>query len=167
MTEKENDRFLIEIEKSDSVTTIRVSGFEKNKFDNAYRLTKHFIHRAKELDIEIEEERKLDSMKSQTTHFWTKEGSTWILDESTSNPAYRIALSLLRTHPACKQQVEVKNETGVAKATISENLGGKVESTSEYFYKCEKGHRLSEVGLQWMHDEVIPSILNPRDESQQ
>ncbi len=165
MVEKEDDEFEIEIEKSGETTRIRISGVSKSRFDEAYRLATNLTHWIEELNGEIEEEQRLNFMNMQVNHLWTEKDALWKLDESISDPSYRIALSLLRTHPECKQQVEIRNETGVPKTTISDNLGGKVDSTINYFYKCEKGHRLSDVKLQLIHNEIIPSILTLRDES--
>jgi hypothetical protein len=97
-------------------------------------------------------------MKAQVNHLWTKDGSIWKLNESVSDASFRIALSLLRTHPKCKKQVDVIKETGLAKMTASDNLSGKVKSTNQYFERCGKGYRLSSKGLQWVFDKVIPSL---------
>ena len=166
MAEKENDDFLIEIEKSDDVTRIRISGVRKSEFDHACRLANHLTHRAKELDSEIEEERKLHFVKMQVNHLWTQEDAIWKLDESITDASYRIALSLLRTHPECKKKADVKKETGVAKTTVGDNLDGKVKITGQYFRRCKKGHGLSDEGLQWVFDKIIPSMSGSSNETQ-
>ncbi len=165
MTENENNDFLIEIEKSDDVTRIRISGVRKNKFEHAYKLASHLTKRAKELDIEIEEERKLHFAKMQMNHLWTREDALWKLDESITDASYRIALSLLRNHPECKKQVDVVNKTGLAKMTVSDNLSGKVKATRQYFLRYDKGYRLSDEGIQWVFDEIAPFVSSLSNES--
>ena len=136
MTEKENDDFLIDIEKSDDVTRIRISGFKKNEFDQAYRMATHLTHRAKELDIAIEEENRLSVAKKEVNYLWTQEDTEWKLDEAISDASYRIALALLRTYPQCKKQTDVVKMTKVPQKTVSNHLSGKLDSTRIYFCKC-------------------------------
>jgi hypothetical protein len=158
MSEKENDEFLIDIERTGDETKIRISNVRRTEFDRAYKLASQLNQRAKELDAEIEEQQKLESIKAQVDHLWTKDGSIWKLSESVSDASFRIALSLLRTHPKCRKQVDVIKETEIAQMTASDNLSGKVKSTNQYFERCGKGYRLSSTGLKWVFDKVIPSL---------
>ena len=60
----------------------------------------------------------------------------------------------------------MKKETGVAKTTVGDNLDGKVKATRTFFRKCDKGHGLSEEGLQWISNEVIPSMSDSLDDTE-
>ena len=164
MTEKDTsgiEEFIVEIEKCSETTKIRVTGVSGKRFDQAYKLVSQLCNRAGELDSEIKEELKLRFMKNQTKHLWTQEGTIWKLDESITDTSYRIALSLLRTHPQCKSQVDVVSDTGIPKMTVSNHLSGKVKSTRQYFYACDKGHKLSDEGLLWTLDKATPLVTIP------
>lgn len=167
MTEEENDDFLVEIEKDKDGTKIRISGIGRNEFDSAYRLAVQLTGRVKELDVEIAQEHRFQEMVRKTESLWSQNESTWTLDASISDASRRIALALLKMYPECLKQVDVANMTGIPKKTVSNHLSGKVDSTRDYFDRCAQGHRLSEAGLQWLADKIVPLISSDMDKPQE
>ena len=165
MSEKDTrgfEDYEVEIEKSEGAPRIRILGVKvgtsMDKFDQAYKLAAQLSRRARQLDSEVEEEWRARPAKDRVRHLWRQEGDTWKLDSSVPDSTYRIALSLLRRHPACMTQAEVVRETDVPQKTVSNHLGGRRKSVRRYFSECDGGHRLSADGLQWVIDEVIPAV---------
>jgi len=153
-----DEEFLIEIEKSQETTRIRVSGVSPAKFDMAYRSVVNLMKRAKELDAEIEREQEVEIAKKRLDALWTHEGSSWKLSKSVSEGPHKIALSLLRDYPEFKKQVDVVRETGLPQSTVKVHLNGERKSTRRYFCKRDEGYTLSSEGLRWVLNEVIPSV---------
>lgn len=164
MNTNEEQEFTVEIEKSESGTKIRIVGIsvstDKAQFDQAYKLADELYRRIETFDLEIESKKKIQQIKNQVFHLWFQEGNNWKLSASVMEASHRIALSLLRNYPKCITQADVIGETNIAQKTVSNHLGGRVNTTREYFSKCDGGHRLSEDGLNWTIAKVIPNAID-------
>lgn len=164
MNANEEQELTVEIEKSKSGTKIRVVGIsastDEAQFDQAYKLADELYRRIETLDLEIESENKIQQAKNQVSHLWVQEENKWTLSASVTAASHRIALSLLRRYPKCIRQADVIGETNIAQKTVSNHLGGRVETTRKYFSKCDGGHPLSEDGLNWAITKVIPKAIS-------
>lgn len=156
----EEQEFTVEIMKSGDGTAIRVvdvitrSGMVK--FDAAYRLAAELYERSKDLDAEIHEEVKISKAQAQMECLWISEHNTPIVSPSIKDKSHRIALSLLRSYSFCKQVKDIVSETKMKKTTVIHYLGNKPKALSAIFEECVRGYRLSDKGVAWVIEDVVP-----------
>lgn len=163
------DDFRVTIEVSKTYTLVRIAGIsltDDGEFDSVYKKARLLLSRIPQLDKEIEFQIQVQQANSKTAHLWTQEDEVWKLSDTVSDSSHRIALSLLRSYPLPKTQASVVLETGVAQKTVSNHLGGRKKSVRSYFKDSGGGHQLSEEGLRWTIEKIIPEIVNPRREDE-
>ena len=155
-------RYDIMIERNENGNRIRIKGFQLDKgmvdFDKAYRLLVKLWKRTKEVDSQIEYELKMKNAKAITERLWKQVDGKTILDSRIDDNSRKIAFCLLRYYPDCKTQYYVASEIDVSRSTVRDQLNGTVESVREYFQSCIEGYTLSLKGIDWVLDEIIPSI---------
>jgi hypothetical protein len=90
--------------------------------------------------------------------FWKLENSSWRIVGLT-NEAHRIALALIRAYPETRRQKEIADEANLGSGSVSRILTGGRGDFDKYFLKSGTEWTLSNEGIYWILDEVIPSVL--------
>lgn len=156
-----NSQPRITIEMSDSGFIIRVENIspsDTDQFDNAYRTARRLLGRIPYLNQIIEIELMVEEARLATAHLWAQVGDEFRLSAIPAEPQERIALSLLRVYPQCTRETDIVRETNVKQRTANHHLRGERESTREFFSACEEGYTLTERGVSWVLEEVIPNL---------
>ena len=160
MSQESQNDFKVEIESSDDGNIIRITNIsiddERLTFDKAYQLASELHLRAKLLDVQIAPALRILEVKTKAAVLWMIKGDTEIISDVVSDSAHKIALALLKEHPRCLRQIEVRKLTGVGNATVSDNLRLNIQSTELFFISCNNGFQLSDEGIDWVIDEIIP-----------
>ncbi len=95
--------------------------------------------------------------------FWKLEDGSWRIVGLTSE-VYRIALSLIRAYPETRKQKEIAKEANLDSGSVSRILTGKRGNFAKYFLKITGEWTLSDDGIYWILDEMIPSVLASLEE---
>ena len=163
MNEDSQPRIIIEVSTSAVVIHVEnISPSDTDQFDDAYRTARRLLGRISHLDQAIEAELMVEEGRLRTGYLWTKVDDEFRLAEAPTEPQERSALSLLRIYPQCMREVDIVRETGVLQKTANRHLRGERETSREFFSVCDGGYTLTEAGINWVLDEVIPN-LNSED----
>jgi hypothetical protein len=157
----ENSQPKITIEVSTSGLIIRVeniSSSDTDEFDNAYTTARRLLGRIPHLNQIIEFELMVEQGKLATAHLWTQVDDGFRLAEIPTQTHERIALSLFRVFPQCKKEADIVKEIKVLQKTANYHLRGEIKSSREFFSACDEGYTLTETGINWALNEVIPNL---------
>jgi hypothetical protein len=91
--------------------------------------------------------------------FWKRSAGKWKIS-GISKGAYRIALALLRAYPETRKQSEICEETELRSGSVSRILTGGRGDYVEFFIKINNEWALSDEGVYWVIDKVIPEVLS-------
>jgi hypothetical protein len=159
MNENSQPRITIEVSASGLVIRVEnISLSDTDQFDNAYRTARRLLRRIPHLDQTIEVELVIEEGRLATNHLWTQVDDEFSLAAIPTEPQERIALSLLRVYPQCMRETDIVREISVQQRTANRHLRGERESTREFFSVCEEGYTLTEGGIRWVLNEVIPNL---------
>ena len=156
----ESINYNIEIEKTSQGIVLRVVdiqvGANKRSFDDAYQFLNELYQRIEVLDVLIAKENRLADAKKEAMILWVQEGEHWTLDKSVKKMADRVGLCLLMFDNQGMIHSKIVKVTGVNKGNSSTLLRGQIAKFAEYFTKCEDRFILTDKGLTWVIDDVIP-----------
>ncbi|MHA2322404.1 MAG: hypothetical protein ACXACG_12200 [Candidatus Thorarchaeota archaeon] len=95
--------------------------------------------------------------------FWKLDNGTWKV-VGLAKEAHRIALALIRAYPETRQQKEIVEETNLHSGSVSRILTGGRGGFAKYFLEINNEWTLSNDGIYWILDDVIPSVLASLEE---
>jgi hypothetical protein len=161
MNENNQPRITIEVSTSEVIIRVEnISSSDIDQFDNAYRIARRLLGRIPHLDQAIEVELMVEEGKLAIAHLWIQANDEFRLAAIPTQTHERIALSLLRVYPQCRMEVDIVKEIGVLQKTANYHLRGERKSSREFFYTCDKGYTLTNAGINWVLEEVIPNLNN-------
>ena len=99
-----------------------------------------------------------DARSKVVQRFWRRSGGEWKV-VGIKKEACRIALVLLRAYPHPITQTEISLETDLHSGSVSRILTGARGDYSNYFESANGAWRLSDEGVYWMVDKVVPALL--------
>ena len=159
MNENSQPRITIEVSTSGVIIRVEdISALDTDQFDVAYRTTRKLLGRITHLDQTIEDELMVEEGRLSTGYLWIQVDDEFRLTEIPTEPQERIALSLLRVYPQCMREIDIVRETGVQQRTANRHLRGERESTRGYFSICDDVYTLTEAGINWVLEEIIPNL---------
>ncbi|MGY5881772.1 MAG: hypothetical protein RTV31_16095 [Candidatus Thorarchaeota archaeon] len=127
-------------------------------FDEVYKKSQLLLSRIPFLDDQVKKIILIGKAKDKVQHFWNIDGENVNLTTSPDKPEYRIALSLLRTYPKCKREIDIVREIGVLQKTANNHLRGDRKATEGFFSVCEGGYSLSDDGIDWIVNTILPEL---------
>lgn len=101
--------------------------------------------------------RRILAAKKIASDYWILSAGNWEVKEM-DDTVNKVVVSLLDSHPAPKSTRKIANETNVSRRQALRIVTGKSGSKSEYFDKIEGGYRLSDRGVYWAIDEILPQL---------
>ncbi|MGV9104086.1 MAG: hypothetical protein ACOC3C_08235 [Candidatus Thorarchaeota archaeon] len=166
MSENE-DQLEIIIERDSTGKRIILSGIapddEFSNFDDAYGMLLELWQRAEKIETKAKLGPRIDNAKRAMERFWIEKDDKLVLDENIGNISHRIGLCLLKHYPECLSQRPIADEISRSKTSVGDRVRGDSEEVHEYFYRCETGYQLTNAGLYWVLDKVIPAVVNLED----
>lgn len=155
MTENSRNDFEVEIERNKDGIHIRLKGIqidkEKSQFKDACKLVQELWYIAEREVTEIDNELWYFLENTRIQHLWHQQTNQ--LSKDVKENLHRIALCLLREFPICMTQQKIADISGIPRTTVSDNLG------NNYFRKCKTGFQLSEIGIDWLRNDVIKQYI--------
>ena len=104
-------------------------------------------------------EQRIADAKNKTAQLWRRSDNRFLLPDGI-RIAYRIGISLLQAYPASKRTDDIALDVGVSSWIVRGFLLGRRADAGRYFRKIETGWTLSDDGLYWMFDEVVPAVFS-------
>jgi hypothetical protein len=103
-------------------------------------------------------ESKMDTAFQRVSHLWTMKNEKWQLSDIVIDKSHRVSLSVLKAGWLGISEVDVIDETGMARSTVRDQLTGATKSVSEYYESQNGKYRLTDKGLDWILETVIPQL---------
>ncbi|MBD3159791.1 MAG: hypothetical protein GF309_13495 [Candidatus Lokiarchaeota archaeon] len=157
----------IEIERDSDGKRIMVSGIilddDFSEFDDAYQTLLELWRRAERIDTRFELETEINKAKQATEEFWIEKDGKLVLGADIEEISHKMGLCLLKHYPDCVSQRPIAKEIDCSKGSVGKRVRGDFVGVDQYFYKCETGYQLSDTGLHWVLDEVVPAIVNAKN----
>ena len=102
-------------------------------------------------------EQLIADAKQRVFHYWRKSGG--IMRLVGDMPSHqRIALALLNARKRAKTQKELAAETNLSEGMVSMILRGTFGNYAKYFQKVNGGWSLSDSGIYWVIEEIVPGL---------
>ena len=101
--------------------------------------------------------RRVLGAKKIASDYWTVDRGKWSVNEIGDN-IDKVVVCLLDQYPAPKNTSLISRETGISQRQALRIVTGESGSNSRFFEKLQGGYQLSDAGIYWALEEILPSL---------